>query len=254
MSSMRKRSRSQSSKRYTSSGKKYRPGYSGSANPRLAQPNQRTMSVQRGIDSSTELKSVDGVFTSAINADGKTQMLNIIKVGSAFYERVGNRINMKSLEIRWVVAPTYSAPTTATTEWLRFLIVYDKQSNGAEPTWADVITSYNNAGTTTSLSTSFMNINNRDRFVMISDKQFALADSDVDSNVATDSVVDYRANPVNYHRYIKLKGLPVVYKGSAGSSGDISTGGLLFMILGVQAAGQEAFAVRMSWRLRYTDA
>jgi len=116
--------------------------------------------------------------------DGTVQyfLLNGIKLGTSAFQRIGNKIAMKSLY--WSMAFGLNADDTNPTVTLntasvpvRFMIVYDKQSNGAAFTAADLLSNVVGVDNTTSRPldvNSANNLNNRDRFIVICDKRFVL--------------------------------------------------------------------------------
>jgi len=101
-------------------------------------------------------------------------LLNGCIAGSQNYNRIGRKINMKSLQFRGMIAAATVA-TAADDQLCRIVIVYDKQSNGAAPTWANVVQSQSIAGTTSSATSDMVNLDNRDRFTIVRDKFFPMA-------------------------------------------------------------------------------
>lgn len=84
--------------------------------------------------------------------------ITLLAQGAGASQRIGRRIFLKSILIRYLVS---FAATSAGSGSMRFLMFYDKQANAAVPTVTDVL-----------LSDSFLspnNISNRDRFVTIAD-------------------------------------------------------------------------------------
>jgi len=202
-----------------------------------------------------ELKSVDTAnATYTLNTTGQFTVLNVPVNGAAFYNRIGNEIEMKSLHLIGNITATANAGS-APGEYARIMVVYDRQPNGAAPSTADLLTSYASAGTTTSTVFDHLNPNNKERFLVLMDDRLAFADSlkATAANAATQGAVDFSKNEVNINRFIKLRGLTTRYKASTGAIGDISIGSLLLFTFGSIAAGTEAYGVNLSARLRFTD-
>lgn len=219
----------------------------------------------RGTPSSrqSELKLMD-IFPAnyAANSTGVFLALNTPTVGTSIYNRVGNEIEMKSLHVTGQIQTT-SFVTTGASEYIRLMVVYDRQPNGTFPSNSDLLTDYNNGGNFTN-SFSGLNPNNLDRFKVLMDQRFCCSDnSSTKSTVPVPSTdpqssnaIDYTTNPVNINRYINLKGLCTRYKASTnptGAIGDIASGALLMFILGNVAAGVEGFNYALKFRLRYVD-
>lgn len=214
-----------------------------------------------------ELKSMDFVITetqiSTIvsgGGGGTTQWcLNDVIQGAAFYNRIGNKIEMKSLEVRLPIIPSSTTNTSGTTEYIRAIIYYDAQPNGQFPAIADVLSSYAADGTITSGSIDFLNMNNRERFKVFMDVAVNLGQ--ISNNTATSecqlALLDTNRTETNIHRYIRMKRLVCNYKASAGtvgSIGDIATGAINLLIFSNafnQASTSTSFQLRS--RLRYYD-
>jgi len=213
------------------------------------------ISSATGSRPQAELKSCDvnGVAFNPINTSTPI-VLNAVEQGAAFYNRIGNKINMKSLEIRIVLRPSTGTGTPNTVQYIRMLIVYDNQPNGANPTWADIMTSYNNGGSTSSTAQDFLNINNRNRFKIFADITVTINDADTASVFSSANYgLQFYGNETNCHRFIKLKGAQTTYKASAGNVGDISTGSLLFFPYSDFGSAANPTAGTFSSRLRYYD-
>jgi len=202
-----------------------------------------------------ELKSCDiNAVTFNPSTASQPVVLNAVQQGAAFYNRIGNKINMKSLEIRCVIQPGAGVGVANANQYIRLLIIYDNQPNGGFPTWADVMTTYNPAGSTESIAQSFLNINNRNRFKVFADITITLNDSDTTTvfSSSTYGIQSY-SNETNVHRFIKLKGAQSVYKTSTGAIGDLATGALLFFPYSNLSSTLTAVSGIFTSRLRYYD-
>ena len=94
---------------------------------------------------------------------GSVTLLNGVATGTDFTDRIGRKIVMRSLYLRGTLSPVDGITLD---NMCRVLIVYDMQSNGAAPAITDVLKS--------ATSIAQLNMNNRDRFRVIMDKQFAV--------------------------------------------------------------------------------
>lgn len=209
----------------------------------------------------SETKSIDTVNGQyALNTTGTVNILNAIAPGSSYFNRVGRRIEMKSLQMKgWLKPiPAQDSPVTQTG---RIIIVYDRQTNGAAPVYADVIKSQGAILTSTSSEIKdFINLDNRDRFQIIRDIEFCLPSCDraANSDVTIQGVSTHgngTGEAFQFNEFIKLKGLVTQYKADSANPvvGDVATGGLFILSRGNAAAGGEGWLAELSFRLRYKD-
>nr|WAE42718.1 MAG: capsid protein [Cressdnaviricota sp.] len=210
---------------------------------------------QRGRPSSLsshapEVKSVDLVSaTYGLNATANITAINLITAGSSFFNRIGRKIEMKSIQIRGSIGITNVGNTQA--DYGRVMLVYDRQFNGAYPSITDILEDTVQAGTNTTNVQSGMNLNNRDRFQVIWDNRVALPPNDASGS----SVQNMQPSEFSLDVFKKLKNLVTQYKADSSPAvvGDIATGSLLFVTLGGTTAGSEAYKVVVAMRLRYVD-
>jgi len=194
----------------------------------------------------TEKKVIDtNSFTLAVeNATGSPALINGCIAGSQNFQRIGRKVNMKSLQIRGVL---YPADLTTNAELTRMIVVYDKQANGAAPTFANVVSSQNIAGTVSSLATDMINLDNRDRFEIIRDKVFSFGFGDATSGFAP------CPGSFEINEFIRLADRPVIFNaGTAGTVGDIQSGSLYIFWISTQANATGS-TLQASYRLRFID-
>lgn len=202
-------------------------------------------------------------------------VLNNLREGTAMQQRQGNRVAMKSIELRMSMV----IEDVLGSGLLRMVLVYDRQPNGAVPTWADIFSasSYNWSAPGFPAITGVWpvntgleppNINNKDRFLILLDEQFYFHGTNakyfhnpgqlntVQSGDPTD--LTETDNPWNYHRYVKLSGLESVFKGNAAGYNDVSgiaTGALYFIPTPITMTNDPGFDPRAdAWTntLRWT--
>jgi len=109
-------------------------------------------------------------------------LLNGLKLGTSASQRIGNKIAMKSLywSINLGMKWSDNNPTSSVEGYnvpVRFIIVYDKQPNGAALTLGDLLSALSGVDNTTARSidtNSPNNLNNRERFVVVADKRMIL--------------------------------------------------------------------------------
>lgn len=205
----------------------------------------RRFGVYRPVRSA-ELKCCDLRFTTqSIDSDtAKFINMNPLILGTDNFQRIGRKVMMKSIFIngRLIVDGTSDE-----NDYIRIILIYDRQSNGAVPSIADVLTSTDENGATSSTSHDQLNIDNvGHRFKILRDYRFGW--NATSSNAAVEGAKDYK-NPMTFKFYQKLN-LPAKY-----DAGNIipNEGHLFLFIYGDEPAATNPFNVTLSGRLRYTD-
>lgn len=205
-----------------------------------------------------EVKAIDSglTSTSGLNGTGAVICLNLVRAGSSFFNRIGRRIELKNITFSAIIAPLRTS-TAATSEYVRILIVYDRQTNGANPAIADILQSTDQSGANTTSSFSGINLNNRDRFRIFADERITLPNITVVGAITTSPSVDIdpMKTTFNIKRFIKLGRELTQYKADSAPAvvGDIATGGLFLVFLGSTGAGAESYAVNWESRVRFND-
>lgn len=181
--------------------------------------------------------------------------LNLVQTGSTFCNRIGRRIEMKSIRVNGQL-DFITTNTQTTYSYARIMIVYDRQTNGAIPSIADILQSTNQSTTNSTNSLSGLNLNNRDRFVVVRDQRITLPPVTFATGVATfQSQTDAVEPTFNIDMYSKLKGLLTQYKADSNPAviGDISSGGLYLVTFGQLALGLTGYQATLECRLRFLD-
>lgn len=196
-----------------------------------------------------------GTPNLVVNSTGTIQALNLIQVGSSMFNRIGRRIEM--ISIRFTSAfDTLNVTRGTQSDYLRLAIVYDRQTNGAFPAIADIFQDTDQAGTNTTTAKSGINMNNRERFVVIMDKRIYVPQVTTTAGVWANPVPsDSQHWLVLVDEYRRLHKLTTHYKADSNPAviGDISTGALYIVSLAENAAGSESFALEWNVRLKYVD-
>jgi len=215
--------------------------------PRRTYARSRVPLASRGWKfNNSELKVSDAVSsTYAVNTTGLCTPLCIPQLGSDMNMRIGRKIMIKSVYIRGFCATAASltiddGQATEPT-LLRFIIFIDDQPNGTPATPAQVLSTVD--------ATSQLNLNNRDRFKVVSDKTFIMGPWAL--NFAT----GYASAPSQIHPVKKFKSLNLetIFNGtSTGNISDIASGALYMMWIGT-GTGDSASRAIVSTRVRYSD-
>lgn len=206
-----------------------------------------------------ETKTVDTTVTHGsgtgytLNQTAQITPMNLVQEGSSFYNRIGRRIEMKSLHLHGNIIQTGVGTTVS--DYARVLVVYDRQANGATPSFSTIMANYDQAGTSTSTGLSDLNPDEKERFAILADERLVLPAVTAATGLGapTDSA---QRTCFNINRFIKLRGLTTHYKASSSPSviGDVATGSLLLVTIGTAyASGSEGWEAQLSWRLRYDD-
>lgn len=213
-------------------------------------PIYRTLAVQN----LGEIRSLDIAKTAyGMSSTAVVTCLNLIRVGSSFFNRLGRKIEMKSLHLKARVTPIR---TIDAEDYARVIVVYDAQTNGANPAVTDVIQDTDQAGTNTTTAFSSANLNNRERFKILADWRLVLPSHTNTAGVITNiGMIDPVEPSFDIERYIKLKGLVTMFKADTAPAvvGDIATGGLFLITMGVNTAGTEGYELSCATRLRWYD-
>jgi len=195
-----------------------------------------------------EKKTIDTVTSGAVDSTGTFILHNQIGLGTDIYQRNGRRVVNKTLQLDYWLSP-HTGVSSPTIEYIRIITFYDRQSNGTNPTIADLLTSTNSVGTAVANSSAFLNPSYYERFIVLRDDRIALPQV-----LGTGS---FAANTLNqtvkthFQHFGKLKDLISHYEVPGGGD-EPSTGSIWTYAVGVQASPQ--YDVYINSRLRFADA
>jgi len=156
-------------------------------------------------------------------------VLNLVRAGSAAYNRRGRQFVMKTLRLRSFISCLTSTAQEA--DQARMLLVYDRQPNGFVPTnFGTVCSDTLQDGSQTGDIFAFPNLTETRRFLILRDilldlpEQFVVSAANPFDPVRPIHIID---------EFIKLKGLEVQYKADATPEviGSITAGSLLLYII-----------------------
>jgi len=198
-----------------------------------------------------EIKTVDVGLTlspfRSFSLPPTPVLLNGTQSGSGFWNRIGSKTKMKSIQLRGTI--TQSA--TALESLLRMLIVYDKQANGAFPTIGQILETRDQSGAQSNSIYSNMKTESRDRFEIIKDSTWKAPSCTYTAGVQTNGPsypgVD---NEYEFNEFIKLKSRKTTYSASTGDIGDITTGSLFIIFIASQG---NVWQCNWTARLRFYD-
>jgi len=203
---------------------------------------------------------------AAASATTPSLVLNLLKAGSEYYNRIGRKLTLSEIYIKGFIKqnrPTYGGQ-------VRMLVVWDKQTNTTVPTLADILYCHDtNANVKVVDTTNHINLTRSDRFKIISEKTFQFANINTVSNGAPSILPGDGGNPrcqkIKIFRSLtqtEHQKWNVVYNdGNAGSIGDIISGSLLVFLFsdptdtygGNTYVYNTQYDVYLSSRVRYID-
>jgi len=214
--------------------------------------------------SASELKGLDTLLTQAQGIVNTTSdasnvvILNLIPPGTGSWNRVGRKVRLQSLRLRGTaIALSGLTATTSNQRFapLRMVVVWDKSPNGAQPVWSDIFGYTPQSGTEASTVLAPIRYDNTDRFSILCDHMFEIADGTLGSTGGTEAdVLMYKT----FDKFIKLGGRETVFSGQSATQtiADISTGALYVWFRTVlNDSGTSTWAIDATSiaRLRYAD-
>lgn len=175
----------------------------------------------------TELKNIDTQLTSvACSTTPSFVHLTAIAEGTNASQRVGRQVRLTN--VSFIGGTAFSASSAALFNQFRVTCFYDLQSRGASPVVTDVLAF--------STPTSFLNLSNKERFVILFDKMVHCGRTATNEFNFTDFTFDVDVD------------LPVQF----GSSGTFPlTGAVSIMCLSLQAGA--GYVLNGTARLMYSD-
>lgn len=167
------------------------------------------------------------------NAFAGLTVVNKVLQGATGYNRIGNKIQIKSVHLKFTVRAAGSSPGT---NQMRYMVVMDRQPNGAFPLLSDILS--DNISTAPGFH-SGINMANRDRYVVMRNQYRSF------SPAATNTyVVD---------EYIRCK-CDTTFKASGNTIGDISSGAIYFIAFAETSASTSYVTLSdFHSRIRYLD-
>lgn len=214
-------------------------------------------SMRRGTKN--ELKFVDvSPTTTPIEAGSVATnivLLNTCVNGTEYNNRIGHEISMKSVHFNATITPNGTNAAALSSEYVRVMIIYDRQTNKALPSYTDIIQGIVSNGGNSNTAYDGLNLINKKRFKVLMDERRLLPPIGISGASATNVNLTQCVNEEhNISRFIDLRGLSTEYNiTNGGTVADINTGGLYFFVLGTATGTSVAYQITWSTRLRYYD-
>lgn len=177
---------------------------------------------------------------------GSIVELCIPQLGSDFTQRIGRKILMKSLYLRYMVgvkeAFNMTVGSTIAPGLCRLIVFVDYQPNGAVPTVTDLL-----AGTS---PLAQLNLNNRDRFKILRDITHTF---DAFQLLAANASPAWCKTITCNEVYKKINVECIFNATSGGTVADINSGALYTLFISTNPGGGTHYQYSMTSRVRYTD-
>lgn len=194
--------------------------------------------ARRALLGLMEKKVVDTASASyACDTTGSVTLVNGMAQGSDFTNRIGRKYTNVAVQLEGFLSPQDS--TVGTTK-CRIMLIYDTQPNSALPVITDVLTA--------STSSSFMNLNNRDRFKVLCDENYTLGP--VNNTASQAFAGSPTAQNISIYKKINLE---TICDGTTAAIGDVQSGSIFLLTIG-SSAPAFAFDFIGAVRTRFIDA
>lgn len=183
------------------------------------------------------------VAATTIAATGNilSPSLVLLAAGTGESERIGRRIRLTALSMRYVALLPNTTLASATDDGVRIIVFHDKQTNGAAATVADIL-----ADATPSYL-SFNNLSNKSRFTILADKWIDISATAGAYTGTNDAWAD---KGVTGSIHLSLNNVPIEYAGTGATIAELKSNNI--GVLCISDAGR--IKVKHNTRVRYTDA
>ena len=206
----------------------------------IASPYARSGEEKKFLDFSSDNASL--VVPPVATAE--FAILNAMITGAGFFNRIGNKVSMKSVHIKINIAPRIPVDAPGgNNQTCRWLLVYDRQTNGAFPTISTLLADYKADGTNSTVVLSGMNPTQTGRFIILREHfvKFFNINNDADLTAQAQSMMEQDGQWfVNW--FVKLKDLEAIYQADVANETEISNGGLYLVCLSDATTANQSVA------------
>lgn len=164
-----------------------------------------------------ELKTIDSSYSTNIPAAGIINLIDGVSAGTDFTNRIGRKIVLKSMLCRFNLTGINTQSTTLG-DTVRVMVFYDNQTNGAVPVVGDVLS--------TGAFMDPINLNNRDRFKVLSD-QFV----ELEGTTYTGGALTAGSPKHHFHQIFMKVNLEEIFSGTGSTVASIATGGVFVLLI-----------------------
>lgn len=222
--------------------------------------------IPRNMLRVTVYKSVDqGVTNYTFNNTGQMTTMNLMREGVAVWNRLGRRARISAVILRGHFEqfkspdPGSLGIPTGLREIYRLMVVYDRQSNGLQPTLGEIVRGRLQDGTASAAEPAFdgPNVDFLDRYKILYDMNWkpflgSLTSPDVlpfngnSSPEASRALFRKRINCHNYQTRYSNSSTPAVFQ-------DIAEGSVTLVTCGNLNAGVPCHTLRCAMRCIFQD-
>lgn len=186
---------------------------------------------------------------------GVIQNIATVQQGPNISQRIGNKISLKSLRVRFDIAPNGNDVPIESSA--RLMVIYDRNPNGAYPVISNMLAANRQDGSTNAGTMwSSINTNLLDRFVVLMDEFLILPAFNGTTGIdGTQVVGPTTQDGFRVDKYIKLKGLETVFNNTASplTIANVQIGALYLVSWGNVAPAASAWSWVGETRLRFQD-
>lgn len=197
-----------------------------------------TGSYRRSAPGSIEKKFHDMDDSLTVTGAGKVVCLNNIPQGTSDKQRVGAKITIKNINVRYSCNLDPVAGSGAVGGNARVMIVLDKQANGAQATVIDVLKDREGAKNNLLV---YRNLDNDERFQVLYDK-FTNLNYNMSQTLTNEHV-----GPVK--KINKKVNIPISFSSVSGEITEIRSNNLFLLVI----TSHDSMATDYSIRIKYTD-
>lgn len=215
-------------------------------------PAARRLGEKKGMDTAISFP----VITNTVIDNSGMIVLNLIQQGAGSWNRVGRKVNLRSIRIRGDITHIQTTGATGNTlgQVIRCVVVWDKQpSSGTIPQWQDMFGFTAQDGTEGTSMYAPIRYDNMDRFSILRDVTYNPQPGAKAQGANPDIVTYY--NTID--EYIRLGDRECVFSGQSNpmTIADISSGAIYFCVRAKTNNGGsiQSSITNMTARLRYTD-
>lgn len=191
-----------------------------------------------------ELKYLDGTFDKTdIDIGGDINAsINLIPQGTTQSERIGRKVVIKKIILKYKIILNESDSSTTTNDYLRWIVYQDKQCNGATATAANILALIGGHGVL-----SNRNLTESGRFIILKDIKTAItSEASIYQEVAT-NLVNMEKEKWEEH-YIECN-IPVEFDSTTGAITEIRSNNIGYLLISANGL----LDVISTFRIRYTD-
>lgn len=186
---------------------------------------------QKFLDTSTTQAPV------SFNGNIAPSSLVAVPAGTGESERVGRKITVRALHLRYVCLMNNQTTPGATDDGVRVIVYWDKQCNGTAATVTDILE--------TADYLSFNNLANKNRFMILMDKQHDISLTAGAGN-GTANVFGAKAITKSMHKRLNI---PIEFSSTTGGLTEIRSNNLGVLVI----SDNGNITYTATARIRYTD-